>query len=830
MNQKQTQPNQLLTIISSQPASFKTQLAVSELKRGLEKLGYRNVRPKAAGIAGHEPDELCFVFRTEHPHNNDETCDISYQAMDEASQITFSAANEQALLYGVFYFLEKQGAYFGIDGDLYPLEARGLNLPEGHKSWISKPQFAVRGLLPWPDFLNCITIYNREDWRAYLESMMRMRFNTLGIHVYSQSEKWVESFLSFEYGGTGHNAFLDSTASDRWGYLPQRTSRFGMGASQYFDAEVFGADADREARDPWEAAQFAQALWREAFNYAENLGIRTGVGFEPLQLPEEIVRACPPEVRVNFSLDGLTPDGQRRSKTFKRLDPDSRAARYVLETRLANLLETYPSITYVYLWEDEFTNWASQQQDIELRELPLLRSLEFTHDFLRVHAPEKRLVLAGWGGVARNFAAYHQVLPDDIIFTALSDQFGWDPIHKSFGELGDRERWPIPWLEDDPSMWFPQVHASRFAKDMAQAQDYGCQGMLGIHWRHRIIDPVAGYFARRSWEPNLDTKNHYGHYANTHTTATRAKTLADWFEKVDTERTLLSTWTGKVRSDGHAETQEFSGDYSEGFTVERSYDISDSYIAQQAEAIEELGVLLEQADSSLERERLGYWYNQTRFLDPYARAWQLGRKLHALIAEQHKHKKDDPDQVTKVIQEQALPVWVELLEYTREAVLSFQRGVATRSDLGTLASIHNKFVRIATWRFHEALLEFIDPLPEAAESALIAALAPDETLEPEVIVPTRPTRLSQGEQVRITALTPGALPVNDVDLQWRLLNSSSWNTTPMELRGRRTYVANLSQPSEAFESLEYRVKATFLGGHDVLTKYSPVEHCSFSLS
>ena len=44
---------------------------------------------------------------------------------------------------------------------------------------------ASRGLVPWPDFLNCVTVYNREDWRAYLEAMVRMRFNTLGMHVYS---------------------------------------------------------------------------------------------------------------------------------------------------------------------------------------------------------------------------------------------------------------------------------------------------------------------------------------------------------------------------------------------------------------------------------------------------------------------------------------------------------------------------------------------------------------------------------------------------------------------------------------------------------------------
>ena len=68
---------------------------------------------------------------------------------------------------------------------------------------------------------------------------------------------------------------------------------------------------------------------------------------------------------------------------------------YTKETRLAQLLEAYPSVHYVYLWEDEFMNWASQRHNVELPVTPFLQA----HAFLRRHAPDKRLVLAGWGGV-----------------------------------------------------------------------------------------------------------------------------------------------------------------------------------------------------------------------------------------------------------------------------------------------------------------------------------------------------------------------------------------------------------------------------------------------
>ena len=66
-----------------------------------------------------------------------------------------------------------------------------------------------------------------------------------------------------------------------------------------------------------------------------------------------------------------------------------------------------------------------------------------------------KVALSQKTGTMRYFENLHQRLPEDIVFSALSDTLGWDPIHEAFGKLGNRERWPIPWIEDDPSMWFP---------------------------------------------------------------------------------------------------------------------------------------------------------------------------------------------------------------------------------------------------------------------------------------------------------------------------------------------------------------------------------------
>ena len=291
----------------------------------------------------------------------------------------------------------------------------------------ASPRFAVRGLLPWPDFLNCISIYNDEDFKAYFASMLRMRFNMFGMHVYTENAPGpqAESYLSFDFAGSGHGATLEDTTMTSWGYLPQRTSTFKMGGARFFDTDTFGADATRLGADTWDIARRTTAMLSAAFSFAGALGIRTGIGFEPYRNPAEIVRALPPEAISH-------PGGFMESRT----------ARDLLERRLADLLERYPMVDYVWLWEDENANWEGRARNVPLSITPFVQA----RDFLKQHAPGKRLVLAGWGGVTRHFESLHQRLPEDIVFSALSDSLGWDPVNEAFGKLGGRERWPIPWL------------------------------------------------------------------------------------------------------------------------------------------------------------------------------------------------------------------------------------------------------------------------------------------------------------------------------------------------------------------------------------------------
>jgi hypothetical protein len=805
-------PSGTAWILRAPDSGFQETWAGRELARGLRNLGLAR-EPIQATLGAGQPvagDAMFTLVVDPAAFSHPEASAIAREHADGAApRVRISGATPQALLYGVFSFLERQGAFFGLDGEVYPPDSAGaLVLPPPGTPWNDRPRFNVRGLVPWPDFLNCITVFNREDHRAYLEAMVRMRFNTLGIHVYSGLNQWVEPFLSFEYGGVGHLAFTDTTATNRWGYLPQRTSRFGMGAPDFYDGEVFGSEVTTEARSPWECAERAHTLWAESFQYARRLGLRTGVGFEPYMIPDEIYRATPPEARGGQT-DSTIP--------VARINPESVAARDILEARLGQLLEAYPDIDDVWLWEDEGMSWASRKARVPMSVTPFLQA----HDFLERHAPRKRLVVSGWGGVTRHFPDFHERLPGDIVFSSLSDTLGWEPVSDEFGPLGNRERWPILWIEDDPAMWLPQFHVARFAADIHRAESLGCQGLLGIHWRHRILDATAGFQARASWRSNLTPSAFYTDLARAYVRAPRVEPLARVLDDTDRERRLLDTFTGEIK-EGRHETHEYAGDYAEAFAFWNGYEPPQDVKESQRLVAAALKSLVGAASSPAERERIAYLAGHVEFLVPYAESWSLAVRLHTMLLEAAALRtKGDADAARELIATGGVSAWMDLAPLVREAILAFQAIASTRNDLGALASMHNKYVRLALERLRLSMKEFLSELPPEADATRFTQ--PDARALPRVFLPTRPTLLAREERVRLLAVVPGGDLPDRVVLRTRPGGTAAWKEAAMRNRGRRTFEAELSWADTPGTLLDYYVAAEVQHAGQTVRCTAPLE-------
>ncbi len=387
-----------------------------------------------------------------------------------------SGESPRAALYGVYDLLERMGIVFTITDDLLPPRRSPLRLPRLDET--VSPRFAVRGLLPWPDFLNGITAWDFCDYQSYINQMLKLRMNTLMLHCYARTyadNNWSEPFLGFRYKGVGHHAFLDTSLSERWGYNGYSSDHFAWDTGELFYRRAYGSEAAQFCPD--QAARYARAkgLWRDVVAYAQRHGMQVVLGFEINLIPAEI-----------------------ESAGGSAMDED------VIRARLVDLLATYPSVDYVQVWFSEFNRTTPAQFADGLGKVKAV---------LAELAPGKRIVTGGWFAEAK-LGELDKRVDKDIIFSTLTPHRG--QIDNAFARMqAGRERWPVPWLEFDGNLWVPQPYVSGLRTTLQEALEAKIEGMLGIHWRTVELDANFDYLARAMWGALPSPSLYYREYART---------------------------------------------------------------------------------------------------------------------------------------------------------------------------------------------------------------------------------------------------------------------------------------------------------------------------
>ena len=107
----------------------------------------------------------------------------------------------------------------------------------------------------------------------------------------------------------------------------------------------------------------------------------------------------------------------------------------------------------------------------------------------------------GWVlGPSSDRAMFDQILPKTVAISCINRQVGFAPVEPGFRNVTGRGQWAIPWMEDDPGMIIPQLWAGRMRRDAADALAFGCTGLMGIHWRTKILSPNVSALARAAWD------------------------------------------------------------------------------------------------------------------------------------------------------------------------------------------------------------------------------------------------------------------------------------------------------------------------------------------
>ncbi|MHB8971534.1 MAG: hypothetical protein ACYC3X_04565 [Pirellulaceae bacterium] len=381
--------------------------------------------------------------------------------------------------------------------------------------------FAIRGTIPWHNFLSGPTAWNEEDYRLYLDDMAARKFNFVGFHCYTGGAEryapYVEPIIRMEYRNVVPEAGFDTSLTARWGYRPLRIRDFAFGTgllcASFPDAEAFGAECALTAASNEDRYAQAHALMRNVMEMAHARGMQVAIGFEFGIHPPEFASIVPPESVIRGA---IIPD------------PTHPANIEILHSELDDILTQYPSVDWVWLWLHEHSMYVAEPQlqgrfkEFHQREsgnfkeaatahdvftgVWSLAYIRQAHDYLAQRAPGVKLAIGGWGGGVQMppvLLGLDRALPQDIVFSCLNSDGGGKGHIPVFKEIAaHRPVWAMPWLEFDSSLWHLQLRASSLFKQVKDAADDHLDGVVAIHWRTEEIRANLGAFALAAANPS----------------------------------------------------------------------------------------------------------------------------------------------------------------------------------------------------------------------------------------------------------------------------------------------------------------------------------------
>jgi hypothetical protein len=401
-----------------------------------------------------------------------------------------TGGDDVAVLYAAYRLAEHLGVRFYLHGDVLPDAPVKLELPALDEK--VAPLFALRGIQPFHDFPEGPDWWNRDDYLAILSQLPKLRMNFFGLHTYPEggpnAEPTVWIGQKSDVGENGRVKFsypssYQSTLRGNWGYAPKKTGDYALGASQLFERDDFGAEVmwgylpQPTTPDGCNAVFDRTAeMLRAAFIHARQLGVKTCVGTETALTVPQVLR------------ERLKAQGK---------DPGDPATIKALYTGIFRRIEQAYPIDYYWFWTPEGWTWEGTKDEQVKRTLDDL--LAGVAAATNLDTPFE-LATCGWVlGPQQDRAMFDKVLPKKVAVSCINREVGKTSVDKGFADVAGRGKWAIPWLEDDPALTSPQLWVGRMRRDAADARRYGCDGLMGIHWRTRVLGPAVSSLAQAAW-------------------------------------------------------------------------------------------------------------------------------------------------------------------------------------------------------------------------------------------------------------------------------------------------------------------------------------------
>lgn len=561
-----------------------------------------------------------------------------------------AGSDSTATLYAVYTAFEQLGVRFRIDSDVVPDRLRRASTASALLVQLSAkapvgpvtPSFDTRGLQPFADFSAGPDWWNEQEFKLTFEQMAKMKLNFLGLHTYPIPQQpvagpggnanvsgvcgmlsapeptvWVGTSDDFDHATGQVTKSYQSTFFSTLGFmgnakgggLPMNTSDYAFGSGQAYPADAFSSKAMMKATGsnaggiPDTMAQSNEifnlvgGMQGRSFSYGrDTLGMKVAVGTEiPLAKPTWLQPSGSPPTTQEYY-----------EAMFSRIDA------------------TYP-IDFYWFWTPEGWEWSKVQLDA-----PLVT--DAVNDLKAAAAAKKAvnasfdLATAGWvlGPMGqRNFL--DTVLPPE--FTALSsieEELGWFPPDPSYLEV-KRNKWTIPWMEDDGALGEPEFWVSRTIQHAFDARTMNINGLLGIHWRTREVSLQFSALALAPWVITPLGHGTLTAYDVYHDLATSdfgmdeptAMQFAVLLSKYDSFNQLQQ----RPNRGTHSDVRMNGGGGCSGYSANTAMSANESlsYFGY----VDEIAAFEDKVTAPADQARFDYWLSIYKFGRAEARSWAL---------------------------------------------------------------------------------------------------------------------------------------------------------------------------------------------------------------
>jgi hypothetical protein len=719
--------------------------------------------------AGYKEQE--FRIKTEHSGNH--------------AYILISGGSDQAVLYGAYEFAEQLGVRFYLHGDVIPDEKISFLLPD--LDIRKNPLLNIRGILPFHDFPEGPDWWNENDYKAIIAQLPKMKMNFIGFHTYpwrtgfngegpkAEPLVWIGKEDELNNDGTVQKAYPAlhfHTGDSTWGYHPANTSDFLTGAGQLFETNDFGPDYMKNL-SPWPHSDeeniriFRESgkLYSKVFELARILGVKTCVGTEtPLIIPEPLKK------RYGIKTGSEKEVKELYKGIFNRIQ------------------KTYP-VDYYWLWTPEGWTW-SLVEDKVVNETE--KDIQIAYKALQETGSPFTLATCGWVlGPPKDRAQFDRTLPEDMPFSCINRGVGYTPVEKGFSNVKKRSKWSIPWMEDDPALLTAQLWAGRMRKDALDSWKYGCDGLLGIHWRTRILGPNVSALSKAAWDCD-----NYDQNVNQRDLPV-IDFYTDWviseFGITDPELVkIFANLDGKgvELKEGHkGDSPLNASDWIQGpgalMTNKDRTDIQERI--GRYDFIPKLEASRNKISGAGNLERFDYWLNVFRFSKAVLEATLVQIELNMAI-DSMKKSTDERKQL-EIARQIALPKRIELAAkwyYMNKILLSF---VSTNGELGTIVNLEMHNIRKnGNLTGHDNYLKSVlkSGLPE---NAIVPVAYSGVT---RVVITSNQSILQKDEDfyLRIRVLSESENLSGKI--YYRIMGTKKYSSADLKLMGSHVFEANLS--------------------------------------